>query len=82
MKDDTRTRVLAEIQRLHHGIAECANCQAMRHQMAELHRLLPPDPIQNKADGLWYVFNPPPEYVALVERRLKELLPEIEKGAI
>jgi DNA-binding LacI/PurR family transcriptional regulator len=72
VKDETRRRIMEEIQRLHYGVAECAHCRAMKEQIGRLVSLLPPDPID--ANGFRYIFTPPKEYEELVERRLAELL--------
>lgn len=75
MTDDVRGRILLEVQLLHWNIAECAHCRSLIEQIARLTQLLPPEPIE--ANGYRYVFSPPPEYEALVERRLAEIAPHL-----
>lgn len=71
--DDRDFRIKEELQRLHAEVANCAHCEALRGQMARLSVLLPPAPVR-RSDGLWYVFNPPPEYEALIQQRYEYLM--------
>jgi len=51
-RDESRKRILIEVQRLRGEIHRCAHCASLRAQMVHLLILLPPEPIIVRREGL------------------------------
>ena len=68
-REESRRRILEEVQRLHREILNCAHCQALKDQIGSLYAIMPPKPVE--ANGHLYEYIGPWLASADIDERLR-----------